>query len=84
MSRGPAKTTPRLQPWRCGDCRHSERQRANATRAMRLWRRVALTSILRAARALDKYALATDTPELGVVEAADLLNEACKALDGSP
>lgn len=56
----------------------------NATRRMRAWRFIAGLAMAIAARALDRYALATDTPELGVVEAADWLSSARDALDRSP
>lgn len=54
------------------------------TRSMRLWRILARVSMTVAGWALDRYALATDAPELGIVEAADLLDAARAAMAGAP
>lgn len=43
-----------------------------------------LADIAHARARLSVYALATDEPEHGVVEAADALDRACEALEGAP
>ena len=53
---------------------------ADPTRAMQTWRCLAQVGLRLARWALDRYALATDGPELGVVEAANLLDAAHDAL----
>jgi hypothetical protein len=45
---------------------------------------LALSAMDAAQAQLDRYALATDDPEPGVVEAADLLDAARAALAGTP
>lgn len=54
------------------------------TRGMRLWRHLARFAVGIACLALDRYALATDAPEPGIVEAADLLEAARAVMDGRP
>ena len=45
---------------------------------------LALTGLDDVRSLLARYALLTDTPALGIVEAADLLDAARAALDGTP
>lgn len=54
------------------------------TPVMRLLRHLAGWGMACAGWGLDRYALATDSPEPGIVEAADLLDAARAALAGSP
>ncbi len=60
----------------CGD------SGTDPTRSMRLWRILARVGMSVAGRALDRYATATDAPERGIVEAADLLDAARAAMAG--
>ena len=60
------------------------RYTANDTAGARQARQAARRALDEARQLLALYAMATDAPEWGTVEAADLLDAARAALDGAP
>jgi hypothetical protein len=62
----------------CGHCVAKDNLRATTARIL------ARAALEAASAHLAIYALETDAPEPGVVEAADFLDAACAALDGLP
>jgi hypothetical protein len=86
---GSRKQVPRKAKagWRAGDSQNADTSGdsgANPNRSMRLWRDMARVAMTFAGWALDRYALATDDPEPGMVEGADLLDAARDAMAGTP